>query len=90
MVTKTETIRARVAPQLKHRAEAILEALGMNASQAITLFYRQIELHNGLPFDLVLPPPNAETRHAIEAAAKGEELVACADETDLYAKLGIG
>jgi len=28
----------------------------MNPSQAIVLFYKQMELHNGLPFDLRLPP----------------------------------
>ena len=53
---KTEMVRARVSPALKDSAESILSSLGMNPSQAIVLFYRQIELHNGLPFDLRLPP----------------------------------
>lgn len=55
--TRTEMVRARIAPALKSSAEGILSSLGMNPSQAIVLFYKQIELHNGLPFDLRLPPP---------------------------------
>ncbi len=57
IATRTETVRARISPNLKQSAEGILSSLGMNPSQAIVLFYKQIELHNGLPFDLRLPPP---------------------------------
>ena len=28
----------------------------MNASQAIVLFFKQVELHNGLPFEVKIPP----------------------------------
>ena len=56
--TRTEMVRARISPDLKTSAEGILHSLGMNPSQAIMLFYRQIELHNGLPFNLRLPPPS--------------------------------
>ena len=55
---RTEMVRARISPELKTSAEGILSSLGMNPSQAIVLFYRQIELHNGLPFNLRLPPPS--------------------------------
>ena len=54
--TRTEMVRARISPDLKASAEGILSSLGMNPSQAIVLFYKQIELHNGLPFDLRIPP----------------------------------
>ncbi|MGN0851931.1 MAG: type II toxin-antitoxin system RelB/DinJ family antitoxin [Kiritimatiellia bacterium] len=53
---RTETVRARISPALKASAEGILASLGLNPSQAIVLFYRQIELRNGMPFDLRLPP----------------------------------
>ena len=65
-MSKTETIRARMEPELKKEAEEVLKALGLNATQAITLFYRQIALRKGLPFDVRLP--NAETRRAMEDA----------------------
>ena len=91
---KTETIRARIAPELKRKAETIFEALGLNPSQAITLFYRQVELRHGLPFQLVIPVdashlPNAETRSAIAEAERGENLTVCENAEDFFQKLGI-
>ena len=49
---KSATIRARMEPDLKDRAEYIFRKLGLSTTQALTLFYRQVELRNGLPFDL--------------------------------------
>jgi DNA-damage-inducible protein J len=46
-------VRARVAPQRKRRAEAILASLGINPGQAINMLYAQIELKKGLPFPVV-------------------------------------
>ena len=77
MAAKTETIRARVEPKLKHEAEAILKALGLSATDAITMFYRQVTLRRGLPFDVRLP--NAETVEALEQAETGEGLIECAN-----------
>ena len=70
MAAKTETIRARVEPELKHEAEALLKALGLSATDAITMFYRQVTLRRGLPFDVRLP--NAETVEALEQAETGK------------------
>ena len=93
-MVKTETVRARVAPELKHRAESIFGALGLNASQAINLFYRQVDLHHGFPVPLTVPRPpahypNAETRTAIEEAERGEGLTVCKDADDFFQRLGI-
>ena len=52
---KSASIHARIKPELKEEAEAILKELGLNASQAITLFYQQIRLNRGLPFVLRVP-----------------------------------
>ncbi len=43
-MAKTEAIRARVDAKLKAQAEGILERLGLNASDAIGRFYRQVAL----------------------------------------------
>ncbi len=56
LATRTDTVRARIAPELKNSVEGIFSSLGMNSSQAIVLFFKQVELHNGLPFDVKLPP----------------------------------
>lgn len=55
MATKTANLYARIEPDLKEQAESILAALGVPASNAITMFYKQIVLHRGLPFDVTLP-----------------------------------
>lgn len=56
MATKTANLYARIEPDVKNQAESILEELGISASSAITMFYKQIILHRGLPFDVKLPP----------------------------------
>ena len=60
---KSEVVRARIEPDIKHNAEAILKNLGLSNSQAIGLFYKQIILNQGLPFDLKIP--NEETQEAM-------------------------
>ena len=46
-VPKTETIRARIEPELKSQAEALFSQLGLSATQAIRLFYKQATLQRG-------------------------------------------
>jgi DNA-damage-inducible protein J len=85
-MAKTETIRARVEPELKQEAEAVLKALGLNASEAITMFYRQVALRRALPFEVKLP--NEVTRAAIRQALEGEDLTEWADLEELKATHG--
>ncbi|MGH6919762.1 MAG: type II toxin-antitoxin system RelB/DinJ family antitoxin [Geminicoccaceae bacterium] len=85
-MAKSETIRARVEPELKREAEAVLKALGLNASEAITLFYRQVALRRGLPFEIKLP--NETTRAAIHDALEGKDLMEWSDLDELKAAHG--
>jgi DNA-damage-inducible protein J len=62
-MSKTEIIRARIEPDLKHDAEEIFKKLGLSSSQAIVLFYQQVITSRGLPFDLKIP--NETTQNAI-------------------------
>ena len=84
---KTAMVRARVEPTLKNRAEHVFERLGLNATQAITIFYKQVELRDGLPFDVVVPTPT--TKRAFSASEDGRDLVVCKDADDMFSKLGI-
>ena len=52
---KSANVYARIEPALKEQAETILNALGLSSSGAITMFYRQIVMQKGLPFDVKLP-----------------------------------
>ena len=54
-MAKTANLYARIEPDLKENAEAILNVLGISASSAITMFYKQIVMHNGIPFELKIP-----------------------------------
>jgi DNA-damage-inducible protein J len=54
-MAKSANLYARIEPNLKEQAETILNALGIPASNAITMFYKQIILQNGIPFELKLP-----------------------------------
>jgi len=65
---KTTTARARISPEIKSEAESIIHELGLSVSMAFELFYRQIIMNRGLPFDLRIP--NETTVKAIEEARK--------------------
>ena len=54
MPKRSAMIRARTTAQLKEHAEKILRALGMSPSDAINIFYTQVVLKNGLPFEINL------------------------------------
>ena len=54
-MAKSANLYARIEPDVKEQAESILDALGIPASNAITMFYKQIILHKGLPFEVKLP-----------------------------------
>ena len=61
MAVKSSNVIVRVEPEIKEQAENILSVLGISASSAITMFYRQIIFCNGLPFRPSIPssPPKA-------------------------------
>ena len=61
---KTAYITARIEPKLKMQAARALAKVGVSTTDAITMFMRQVVLHEGLPFDVRVP--NAESRRAIE------------------------
>ena len=83
-MSKSAMIRARMEPALKDRAEAMLEQLGLSATTAITLFYRQIIHRRGLPFELRLP--NAATQRSMQDARTGRGVVKAESMDALFAK----
>jgi len=69
---KTSIINARVKPELKGDVEQILSKLGISTTQAITMYFEQIRLNRGIPFQVQLP--NEETQEAMEDARKNQNL----------------
>ena len=55
MAVKFANLYARIEPEVKEKAESILSTLGIPASNAINMFYKQIILQRGLPFDVKIP-----------------------------------
>jgi DNA-damage-inducible protein J len=86
-MSKTATIRARVEPELKKKAEHIFSKLGLTTTQAITLFYKQVELRNGLPFEIAIPKET--TQQTFKNTDAGCNLVICENVDDMFSKLGI-
>ncbi len=53
-MNKTANLYARIEPDVKEQAENVLETLGISVSSAINMFYKQIILQQGIPFDVKL------------------------------------
>ena len=55
MSTKTANVTARIQPEIKEQAEAVLEKIGLPVSVLIDTLYRQIILTGGVPYALTVP-----------------------------------
>jgi len=66
---KVAEIRSRIEPDLKENATRVLASCGLNVSDAVRLFLRQVVAQNGLPFEV--KAPNALTVAAMEEADSG-------------------
>lgn len=69
---KTAAVHSRIQPEIKEKAERILHRLGLSPTEAIRMFYTQIALKNGLPFEVVIP--NEEMVRALEDSKAGKNL----------------
>ena len=86
-MSKTAVITARIDPGLKASVERVFEQLGLTTTQAITLFLRQVELQQGLPFTIKIP--NATTAAALQDAQERRNLTTYDDASEMFADLGI-
>jgi DNA-damage-inducible protein J len=60
----TTDVRCRIDAKVKADATEVIEAMGLNVSDAIRLFLKRVATDRTIPFDLRLP--NAKTIAAIE------------------------
>lgn len=54
-MSKSANLNIRIRPEVKDGAENILKKLGIPPSSAIDMFYRQIIMNKGLPFEVKIP-----------------------------------
>jgi len=84
-MSRTATVRARIEPGLKADVEIVLDRLGLSTTEAINLFYHQILLRRGLPFQVEIP--NETTRRTFEATDRDEELHPYENLEEMFAAL---
>lgn len=101
MTQKSANIYARIEPDIKKQAEDILSSLGVSASSAINMFYKQIILKKGIPFDVTLNSRpvdislmseeelSAELEKGYNQIAEGKVRSAKEAFADLYKKYGL-
>ncbi len=65
------TVQARISPQLKQDAEAILSAMGFSTADAIRVFLQQTVNSGEFPFQPTPKRPAAETLEAMTELEEG-------------------
>ena len=65
-MANTTNLNIRIDEDLKRQADAIFSELGLNMSTAINMFLRYSVRYGGIPFELRVEKPNAETLAAID------------------------
>ena len=67
-------LNIRTPKEVKVKAEAIFDELGISTTTAFNIFLKQVIRTNGIPFELVLDKPNAVTLAAIKDAEEGTDI----------------
>ena len=69
-------VKASIDNKLKSEVENTLENLGLTTAEAIRLFFIQIRLQKGIPFEIKIPKLeyNEETKKVIDDALNGKNV----------------
>lgn len=57
IMAKTSNLVVRLEPEVKEKAEAIFKKMGISASTAVDMFYRQVIVDGGMPFAAKVKKP---------------------------------
>lgn len=60
---KSTTLNIRIEPDVKEQAEAVFKQLGISATTAVNLFFRQVIIQGGIPFELKIKQPMQTGQH---------------------------
>ncbi len=71
-MSKTTHINVKIDTENKEKAEKILYELDIAPSDAINMFYEQIILHNGLPFEIDTHSKNLDMSNVLKEELKSE------------------
>jgi DNA-damage-inducible protein J len=87
IMAETSELNIRIDKDLKDRAEALFDELGLNLTTAINVFVRQSLREGKIPFDIsIVPDPfygpsnMAALRRSIQEANEGKLIIKTFDE----------
>ncbi len=78
----TTNLNVRVDEDVKRDVEEILDEIGLNMSTAINVFLKRVVREKGIPFEMRIERPNAETIAAIEDIKNGRNLIGPFDSVE--------
>lgn len=84
-MSRTATIQARIDPEIKTRAQKIFNTLNISMSEAISMYFTQVALHKGIPFDVKIP--NELTTDTLLKSEEGKELNEVGSVDELFQEL---
>ncbi len=67
-----ETTSIKLDKEAKERAKLIFKELGITMGDAFNMFLSQVNLHNGIPFEIKVP--NSTTKQVIREARLGKNV----------------
>ena len=66
----TSLVQVRIDEDLKAKATAVYDNLGMDLSSAVRIFLKRSVMVNGVPFDMTLPKQDYKAEKAVSAMEK--------------------
>ena len=88
MSTKTTMVHARIDQDLKQIVEAYLSNMWLNTTTAIKIYFEQIVINKGLPFNVTLEA-NKKTKKVFKSTDQWKNLVKCDNTEEMFSKLDI-
>lgn len=76
------SMNIRMDSEVKKQAEALFGEIGMTMTTAINIFLKQSIRENGIPFELKVNTPNAETLAAIDDVNNNRNMSKAYDDMD--------
>ncbi len=86
-MSKTATVRARIEPDLKEEVEKLFHELGISTTDAINIFFKQVKLRHGLPFEVAIP--NELTQKVLKETDDSINIDRHENIDDMFKNLGI-
>lgn len=85
--SKTVVVQARMNPDLRDDVDQIFERIGISRTEAIKVFFQQVRVHRGFPFELRIP--NEEMQQTFRDTDAGKNLHSYDSEEELFKDLGL-